>query len=86
MKKKGILKNAKHDSTPTKGNVIFDEANLDANLAERPEGGYMSIDEPKVTRRRAGGRIGASFVLFLLFPLIVSRSRRRTTRAKERTR
>ena len=50
MKKKGILKNAKGDSTPSKGNVIFDEANLDANLAERPEGGYMSIDEPKVTR------------------------------------
>ena len=50
MKPKGILKNANAPSTPSKetgAEVVWDEANLETNLAERPEGGYMKIDEPK---------------------------------------
>ena len=51
MKPKGILKNAHAPSTPAQDSaaaeVVWDEANLETNLAERPEGGYMKIDEPK---------------------------------------
>ena len=46
--KRGILKNNGSDSqakTPKK--LVFDESNLDKNEKERPEGGYMKIDEPK---------------------------------------
>lgn len=45
--KRGILKNGTSSATPVKKQIMFDEPNLERNELERPEGGYMKIDEPK---------------------------------------